>query len=62
MLAVAAMSGTVQFIFWLVAVLVFLVAAFLPYRGPAEGRSINLVALGLAIASFVFMWAALAAS
>jgi len=61
MLAVTAMSGTVQFIFWLVAVVIFLVAAFLPFRAP-EGRTVNLVALGLAVASFVFMWAALAAS
>lgn len=56
MLAIAQMSATVQGILFLVAVVLFALAAF-----GVVGR-INLVAAGLAFFAFVFMWQALAAS
>ncbi len=54
MLAVSAMSPTVEFVFWLVAVALFVLAAF------NVATKVNLIAAGLAVASFVFCWAALA--
>lgn len=53
------MDPTVQGIFFLVAVVLFIIAAF-AYAFPAV--KINLIALGLAFATFVFMWNAFAAS
>jgi hypothetical protein len=56
MFAVSTMSGTVQGILFLVAVVCFALAAlpFLPGKA-------NLVAVGLAFFAFVFMWNAFAA-
>ena len=56
MLAVSAMDPTVQGIFFLVAVVLFVVAAVL--ARPAVWAC--LVAAGLAFACFVFMWNAFA--
>lgn len=58
MLAVSAMSPTVQFVFFLLAVICFVVAAL----ALAAVERINLLALGLAFFAFVFMWNALAAT
>lgn len=57
MLAVSAMSPTVQFLFFLAAIILFLLAAF----GVALGR-IGALALGLALFAVPFAWAALAAT
>jgi hypothetical protein len=53
------MDPTVQGIFFLIAVVLFVLAAF-TYIVPAV--KVNLIALGLAFATFVFMWNAFAAS
>lgn len=58
MLAVSAMDPTVQGIFFLVAVIVFIIAAII--ARPAFWAC--LVAVGLAFFSFVFMWNAFAAA
>jgi hypothetical protein len=57
MLAVGAMSATVTFIFYLVAVILFVLAGigFKPV-----GDRVHLVGLGLAAAFFPAMWDALA--
>lgn len=57
MLAVSTMSPTVQFVFFLIAVILFVLAAV----GVVAGK-INLIAAGLACAFVPFMWNALAAS
>ncbi len=57
MLAVSAMEPTVQFVFFLAAVILFAIAAC----GVVAAR-VNLVALGLACFAVPFMWNALAAS
>lgn len=54
MLLAAAMTPTWQAIFFGIAVLLFLLAAF-----NASLANINLVALGLAFFAFVFFWLAL---
>jgi len=58
------MDPTVQGILYLVAVVLFVIAAFWSYspvgrRGEAA-PGVNLVALGLACTVFVFMWNAFA--
>ena len=55
MLAISTMSPTVQGIFFLIAVVLFVLGAtsFLPGKA-------NLVAAGLAFFAFVFMWNAFA--
>ena len=58
-LATSQMDPTVQGIFFLIAVVLFVLAAF-TYIVPAV--KVNLIALGLAFATFVFMWNAFAAS
>lgn len=58
MLAIAAMDPTVQGILFLVAVILFVIAAVITFR---EGFA-WLVPAGLAFATFVFMWNAFAAS
>ena len=57
MLAVNAMSPTIQFIFYGAAVVLFVLAAL----GFEKGK-LGLLALGLAVFAFPFFWAALAAS
>lgn len=57
LLAISALDPTVQGIFFLVAVVLFILAAI----GVAVDR-VNLVAAGLAFFAFVFMWQAFAAS
>ena len=52
------MDPTWQGIFFLVAVILFVVAGLGSWRGGA----INFVAFGLAFFSFVFMWQAFAAT
>jgi hypothetical protein len=62
-LAVTLTAGW-QAAFFGVATLLFLIAAFLPVA-VAEKRtlvSVNVVALGLALATFIFFWQALALS
>lgn len=59
MIALSTMDPTIQGIFFLVAVVLFVIAAF-AYAFPAV--KINLIALGLAFTVFVFMWNAFAAS
>jgi len=60
LLAIDAMEPVLQGIFFLVAVVCFVLAAFGGYRAyPWYG---GLVALGLAFATFVFMWNAFAAA
>lgn len=44
------LQGKIQFAFYLVALICFLVAAFVPAERAAFLRRINLVALGLALA------------
>lgn len=56
MIALAAMSAGWQALFFGLAVLVFLLAAFGSHLAPR----INLVALGLALFAFVFFWNELA--
>ncbi len=56
LLAISQMDPTVQGIFFLVAVVLFVVAGLI-----AVPR-VNLIALGLAFFAFVFMWNAFAAS
>lgn len=58
LLAVSTMSATFQALFFGFAVLCFLVAAFAQDRV----ERVNLVALGLASATIVFFWNALAAA
>lgn len=53
MVALQAMSATVEAIFWVVAVLCFLLAAF------NVATKVNLIAAGLAVASTIYLWAAL---
>lgn len=57
MLAVSTMDPTVQGIFFLVAVVLFALGALSLLPGKT-----NLVAAGLAVFAFVFMWNAFAAS
>lgn len=57
-LALDQMDPTVQGILFLVAVVIFAVAALASERV----RHVNLVAAGLAVFSFVFMWNAFAAA
>lgn len=57
LLALSAMDPTVQGILFLVAVVLFVIAAF-----AIAFTRVNLIALGLAFATFVFMWNAFAAS
>lgn len=59
LLALGTMDPTIQGIFFLVAVVLFVIAAF-SYTVPAI--KVNLIALGLAFFAFVFMWNAFAAS
>lgn len=59
MLALNQMDPTIQGILFLVAVVLFVIAAF-SYAIPAV--KVNLIALGLAFFAFVFMWNAFAAS
>ena len=59
MIALNTMDPTLQGIFFLVAVVLFVIAAF-SYAIPAV--KVNLIALGLAFFAFVFMWNAFAAS
>ncbi len=59
MIALSQMDPTVQGIFFLVAVVLFVIAAF-SYVVPAI--KVNLIALGLAFFAFVFMWNAFGAS
>jgi hypothetical protein len=54
MLALSALTPTVVAIGWLIAIVLFLAAAF------GTKTRINLLALGLAVASFIPFWAALA--
>lgn len=56
MLAVSTMDPTVQGILFLIAIVLFCVAAFVVVD------RINLIALGLAFFAFVFMWNAFAAA
>ncbi len=56
MLAISTMSPTVQGIFFLVAVVLFVLGATKFHAGKE-----NLVAAGLAVFAFVFMWNAFAA-
>jgi hypothetical protein len=63
MLAVAQLTPTVQAICWFVAMLLFIIAAFIAWPQPNPGptwRRVDLVALGLAFGAFVFFWSALA--
>lgn len=57
LLAISTMSPTVQGIFYLIAVVLFVLAAL----AVVAGRS-NLVAAGLAFTVFVFCWQAFAAA
>ena len=57
MLAISAMSSNVQGVFFLIAVVCFVVAGFSLLPGKA-----NLTAIGLALFAFVFMWTAFAAA
>lgn len=57
LLALALMDPTVQGIFFLVAVVLFVLAAF-----AVTFERVNLIALGLAFFAFVFMWNAFAAT
>jgi hypothetical protein len=59
MLAISAMSFTVQSIFYIVAVVLFILAGigFKP-----AGDRVHLVGLGLAAVTFVLMWNTLAAT
>lgn len=57
MLAISAMSASLQGIFFLVAVVCFVLAGFSVLPG-----KLNLMALGLASFAFVFMWNAFAAA
>jgi hypothetical protein len=66
-LALSVMDPVVQGIFFLVAVVLFVIAAFFGFSAYAtrDGHPtarINLVALGLACFAFPFMWNAFAAS
>lgn len=69
MLALTALSpGWVAFLY-IVALLILVVAAFRDWRGaPPDGRPVrvlwrvNLVALGLAVVTFVWAWQALAST
>jgi hypothetical protein len=56
LLALGLMDPTVRGIFMLVAVVLFVIAAFVPFP------KVQLVALGLAFFAFPFMWDAFAAS
>lgn len=67
MLGLSVMDPTVQGILFLVATILFLVAALSHYQGRDHeggygGYGVSLVPLGLAFFSFVFMWNAFAAS
>jgi hypothetical protein len=57
MLAIGIMSATPRAIFYVVAVLLFILAGI---GGKAAGDRVNLVAIGLAAAFFPTMWDALA--
>ncbi len=57
MLAISLMSNAVQGIFFLVAVVCFVLAGFSILPG-----KLNLIGFGLAAYSFVFMWNAFAAA
>jgi hypothetical protein len=57
MLAIGIMSATPRAIFYVVAVLLFILAGI---GGKPAGDRVNLVALGLAAAFFPIMWDALA--
>lgn len=57
MLAIGIMSATPRAIFYVVAVLLFILAGI---GGKQAGDRVNLVALGLAAAFFPIMWDALA--
>jgi hypothetical protein len=59
MLAIGIMSATPRAIFYVVAVLLFILAGI---GGKAAGERVNIVALGLAAAFFPWMWDALAAT
>jgi hypothetical protein len=62
-LALSAMDATVQGIFYLIAVILFVIAALLVYAPAREGRRVvDLVALGLAFAFFPAMWNSFAAA
>ncbi len=63
-LALEAMDNTLAGIFFLIAVVLFVIAAFWSYRPgvSAEGRTIGFVPLGLAFFAAVFCWNAFAAS
>lgn len=63
MLAISPLTPTVQAICWLVAMVLFIIAAFaVPTPNPAGPlwQRVNLIALGLAFGAFVFFWTALA--
>jgi hypothetical protein len=60
LLALEAMEPVLQGIFFLVAVILFVIAAFSGYR--AYPWHTGLVALGLAFFAFPFMWNAFAAA
>ena len=59
MLAISAMSATVQAIFYLLAVVCFVLAGLSMNPGK---KNMNLMAFGLAFFVFVFMWNAFAAA
>jgi hypothetical protein len=59
MLAIGIMSATPRAIFYVVAVLLFILAGI---GSKQAGDRVNLVGLGLAAAFFPFMWDALAAT
>ena len=54
----AVLDETVQGALFLIAVILFVIAAFWGYRPAAgpEGRTVGLVPLGLAFFAFVFMY------
>ncbi len=67
MLAISVMDPTVQGILFLIATVLFVIAALWSYapaarRGEGAAPGVNFVALGLAFFSFVFMWNAFALS
>lgn len=55
---VTPMSSTVTTIFYAIAVVIFLIGAITSWAPKAKAK-IGFVALGLAVAGFVFFWSAL---
>ena len=57
MLAISAMSATMQGVFYLIAVVCFVLAGL-----SVAVRKVNMIGIGLAFFVFVFMWNAFAAA